>query len=97
MYRHYTRISNISRYTIISPDRPSNTSPLPVAVLRPQNSLECIMDMSAGAEIGKLVNGLKVPMLAVQSLDDPILTSEGTPTQACVLDKVEDLFVLLTK
>lgn len=55
------------------------------------------MDMSAGAEIGKLVNGLKVPMLAVQSLDDPILTSEGTPTQACVLDKVEDLFVLLTK
>lgn len=53
--------------------------------------------MSAGAEIDKLIDGLKVPMLVVQALDDPILTSEGTPTQPCVLDKVEDLFVLLTK
>lgn len=59
--------------------------------------MECIVDTSAGAEIDKLINGLKVPMLAVQALDDPILTSEGTPTQASVLDKVEDLFVLLTK
>lgn len=60
-----------------------------------QDSTECHTDMCAGVEVDKLMR-LRVPMLAVQALDDPIISPEGAPTSNDVLNKMENLFMLLT-
>lgn len=49
--------------------------------------------MSAAAE--DKIAGLRIPMLAVSSFDDPIMTSDGSPEAA--LTDVEDLFILVTR
>ncbi|CAM9385673.1 unnamed protein product [Pylaiella littoralis] len=51
------------------------------------------VDMSAAAE--DKIAGLRIPMLAVSSFDDPIMTSDGSPEAA--LTNVEDLFILVTR
>lgn len=61
-----------------------------------QDSTECHTDMCAGVEMGKLT-GLRVPMLAVQALDDPIISPEGAPTDQSALDKIENLFMMVTR
>ena len=50
-------------------------------------------DMSAAA--GGKISGLKTPTLAVSSLDDPIMTADGSPVAE--LKNIEGLFILLTR
>lgn len=50
------------------------------------------VDMSAAA--GKMT-GLKTPTLAVSSLDDPIMTADGSPIAE--VTSIEALFILLTR
>lgn len=49
--------------------------------------------MSAAAE--DKIAGLRTPTLAVSSLDDPIMTSDGSA--AAARKNIEGLFVLVTK
>ncbi|CAN0346745.1 unnamed protein product [Ectocarpus sp. 13 AM-2016] len=50
-------------------------------------------DMSAAAD-GKIA-GLRTPTLAVTSLDDPIMTADGSPIAE--VDTIKNLFILLTR
>lgn len=52
--------------------------------------------MCAGVELDKLKR-LQVPMLAVQSLDDPIISPEGAPTDLSAVGTIDNLFMLLTR
>ncbi len=61
--------------------------------VRPQDVTAYYVDMSAAA--GGKIAGLRTPTLAVSSLDDPIMTADGSPVAD--LKNIEGLFILLTR
>lgn len=64
-----------------------------IAIFVVQDVTSYYADMSAAAA-GKIA-GLRTPTLAVSSLDDPIMTADGSPIAE--LKNIEGLFILLTR